>query len=141
MDDRTMRNSFYLKLCILLVFGVIWCMYNRLIPETYQVTWLKCPFKQLTHLPCPACGTTRGMLALLHGDFSKALLSYNALCVVELPLLLLTTLWLSFDIITNHNVLYHAWVRLSACLSRKLVLIPILSVIAFNWIWNLLKDL
>lgn len=141
MNNRTSRNRFYLKLCILLVLGVIWCMYNRFTPESYRLVWFYCPFKQITHLPCPACGTTRGILAFLRGDFSQALLSYNALCVVELPLLLLTTLWLSFDIVTGGNGLYQAWIRLNVYLCRKIVLILVLSVIAINWVWNLMKGL
>ncbi|HAU37901.1 MAG TPA: hypothetical protein DCX07_09325 [Phycisphaerales bacterium] len=29
-----------------------------------------CPLKLLTGLPCPACGTTRGLLALANGDWA-----------------------------------------------------------------------
>ncbi len=32
-----------------------------------------CPMRILTGLPCPACGTTRSVLALLRLDFGKAL--------------------------------------------------------------------
>jgi hypothetical protein len=31
-----------------------------------------CLFKQLTHIPCPTCGFTRGALCLLHGEVGKA---------------------------------------------------------------------
>jgi hypothetical protein len=34
----------------------------------------RCPFKTLTSLPCPACGTTRAALALAHFDPASALL-------------------------------------------------------------------
>ncbi|GAB4372792.1 MAG: hypothetical protein Kow0062_09360 [Acidobacteriota bacterium] len=32
-----------------------------------------CRFHDLTGLPCPTCGTTRGILALAHGDLATAL--------------------------------------------------------------------
>jgi len=35
----------------------------------------RCPFKALTGLPCPSCGTTRAAVALLHGDVLGAMLS------------------------------------------------------------------
>lgn len=30
--------------------------------------WLRCPFLLLTGFPCPACGVTRALDALAHGD-------------------------------------------------------------------------
>jgi hypothetical protein len=35
-----------------------------------------CPFRLLTHLPCPGCGMTRAMLALCHGDLRAALIAH-----------------------------------------------------------------
>jgi hypothetical protein len=32
-----------------------------------------CPFRRITHLPCPGCGMTRALLALLRGDLHSAL--------------------------------------------------------------------
>ena len=45
-----------------------------------------CPFHYLTGLHCPGCGSTRALLALLHGDIARAF-RMNSLLVVALPLL------------------------------------------------------
>jgi hypothetical protein len=43
-----------------------------------------CPFKALTGLDCPGCGTTRAMHALLHGRVGTAF-DLNVLAVLFLP--------------------------------------------------------
>lgn len=49
----------------------------------------RCPFKALTGLDCPGCGSQRALHALLHGRFSEAW-HYNA---ALLPALLLAALY------------------------------------------------
>ena len=34
---------------------------------------IRCPFATMTHMPCPGCGSTRAVLALLHLHFGEAL--------------------------------------------------------------------
>lgn len=46
----------------------------------------KCPFKALTGLKCPGCGSQRAIHALLHGDLAAAW-RFNALLVVTIPVL------------------------------------------------------
>ncbi|HEX8889854.1 MAG TPA: DUF2752 domain-containing protein [Pyrinomonadaceae bacterium] len=46
-----------------------------------------CPFRALTHLPCPGCGMTRAFCALAHGEFWRAI-KLNALS----PLLFLVAM-------------------------------------------------
>ena len=46
-----------------------------------------CPFRTLTGLSCPGCGSTRGLHRLLHGDVVSAL-KFNPLMVLFLPFLL-----------------------------------------------------
>ena len=43
-----------------------------------------CPFRALTGLWCPACGSTRALHALLHGDLVVAA-GFNLLLLVALP--------------------------------------------------------
>lgn len=46
-----------------------------------------CPFRALTHYPCPGCGMTRAFCALAHFEFWRAI-KFNALS----PLLFLAAL-------------------------------------------------
>ena len=45
-----------------------------------------CPFRTLTGLNCPGCGTTRGLHQLLHGNFVAAF-ELNPLMILMLPVL------------------------------------------------------
>lgn len=45
-----------------------------------EPTWTICGFANLTGLPCPGCGMTRGLSALLHGDVVQAI-RFNPLCL------------------------------------------------------------
>jgi hypothetical protein len=52
------------------------------------LVWLfkiPCMFLYLTHLPCPTCGMTRAVIALLHFDFSSAI--FNNFMIFSLPIL------------------------------------------------------
>jgi Protein of unknown function (DUF2752) len=46
-----------------------------------------CPFRALTGFTCPACGSTRGLHRLLHGDVVAAF-QFNPLLILALPFLL-----------------------------------------------------
>ena len=51
-----------------------------------------CPFRAVTGLLCPGCGTQRALHALLNGNLPEAL-QLNALVVVSLPLAALTAVY------------------------------------------------
>jgi hypothetical protein len=38
----------------------------------FRVTWLVCPIRHFTGVPCPTCGMTRAFMALARGDLSAA---------------------------------------------------------------------
>ena len=46
-----------------------------------------CPFRALTGLSCPGCGSTRGLHRLLHGDVVSAF-EFSPLLILALPFLL-----------------------------------------------------
>ena len=52
---------------------------------------LGCPVRRLTGIPCPGCGMTRAVLALLEGDIAGALQLHGM--VWSLPVLLLLYLY------------------------------------------------
>lgn len=61
----------------------------------------RCPFNWLTGLDCPACGSTRMVHALLHGDVVAAW-NFNAvMLVVGLPLF--AWLWLRWANAARHG--------------------------------------
>jgi hypothetical protein len=35
--------------------------------------FFRCPFATMTHMPCPGCGSTRAVLALMHFHFGEAM--------------------------------------------------------------------
>lgn len=48
-----------------------------------------CPLRAMTGIPCPMCGMTRGVTALVHGDLGDALfMSPGSLVAVALAILL-----------------------------------------------------
>lgn len=78
-----------------------------------------CPLRTLTGIPCPLCGMTRGVTALVHGDVGHALfLNPGSLLIVALAVLLIVQ-----------------W-RL------KRVVVPVwtmATVLAILWSWQLFK--
>jgi hypothetical protein len=51
-----------------------------------------CPFRALTGLLCPGCGSQRALHDLLHGNVTEAF-RYNALLVASIPLLAVHAAW------------------------------------------------
>ena len=54
-----------------------------------------CPSRLLLDLSCPGCGITRGIMHLIHFEFSLAW-EYNKLSYIVLPVLFL--IWLKFTV-------------------------------------------
>lgn len=71
----------------LLLLGAGWLTGDR--PPAWAPP---CPFHFVTGLHCPGCGSTRAVLALLHGEWVRAL-QLNALLVLTLPALAWWTVW------------------------------------------------
>jgi hypothetical protein len=78
-----------------------------------------CPLRTVTGIPCPMCGMTRGVTALVHGDIARAVvLNPGALLVVALAIVLLVQ-W------KVRRFVVPIWV--------------IVTVLALLWSWQLFK--
>lgn len=72
---------------IAVALALIGVIYYVLDPS--EGMWLlKCPFRLITGLECPSCGSQRALHALLHGEFGAAL-RFNPFLLLSIPYLLL----------------------------------------------------
>ena len=78
-----------------------------------------CPLRTITGIPCPMCGMTRGVTALVHGDFAHALLMNPASYLAVALAILLLVQW------RTRRVVIPVWV--------------IVTVFACMWAWQLFK--
>ena len=62
-----------------------------------------CPFKALTGLDCPGCGTLRGLHGLSRGDLLAAL-DHNALMVLTLPFILYALVSFARETLTGRRL-------------------------------------
>ena len=83
-------------------------------------THIGCPIKFITGISCPACGMTRAVLAILHGNIHTAL-NYHPLVLI-LPVLLISII---IYMVNNSRIKPYVW------LNRLLNCIFILSAALF----------
>lgn len=88
----------------------------------------RCAFKMLTGLSCPGCGSQRAIHALLGGDFRSAF-GYNALLIIEIPLIGLLLL---------SRFLGSRAPRLQRFLSARFFILALLSTII---IWTIVRNI
>ena len=69
---------------LIIILGAVYSVFDPLKSSFFP----SCPFKSVTGLDCPGCGSQRAIHELLHLNFKKAF-EYNALLVLSIPYLLL----------------------------------------------------
>jgi hypothetical protein len=88
------RLSFTLVTSIIIGSAIILFLYNPAVSKLYPPS----PFRTLTGLYCPGCGTLRGLHQLLHGHLLEAF-GLNPLMVISLPFLAYSYLSLGVEAI------------------------------------------
>src|SRR6185436_17305799 len=99
-----------------------------------------CLFKQITSLPCPACGSTRAVLLFLNGDIVAGL-SLNPLGPLTMLLALAAGTIALRDIAAGKNDLTLAWHRFERMLKQRSAYVPLILLVTANWFWNVMKGL
>lgn len=95
-----------------------------------------CLFKDITGIPCPACGSTRATILLFKGEVLQSILM-NPLALVTNFGILVSMLWLIYEIITGRNEFMN-FIKKDWS-TRYKVLIAVIIII--NWIWNIKKGI
>lgn len=99
-----------------------------------------CHIKNLTGIPCPSCGSTRAIHALLDGHFLQSLY-WNPFGLVLASILLISPLWLLTDRITKGDSLFRVYQSAEKALKDWKIWLPMVLAILANWLWNILKGL
>ncbi len=130
-----LKEDFRLRYAILLILGAIGYLFFYFSPSSSE-DLLLCPFKTITGIPCPACGSTRATILLFKGEFEAAFW-LNPLVYITHSLALAIGIWMVKDILTHRETFF-------PFLRRKwswYILLPILLLLAFNMWWNYIKGL
>ncbi|MFI5168247.1 MAG: DUF2752 domain-containing protein [Thermoanaerobaculales bacterium] len=87
-----------------------------------------CPFRAITGIPCPTCGTTHAAVALLHGDLTAALAANPLASLAGLAFAvggLLAPLWAVLKLqVPELPSPFPLWARFG-----------LLATLAANWAW------
>ena len=97
-----------------------------------------CPFKLVTGIACPACGSTRAVLALFEGHDP---LQYNPVGLLTFALGAAACAVMIRDLATGSDVLLRAWGRAEAWVRRPPIAMAGIAMLAGNWIWTISKGL
>ena len=105
------------------VFAILYRTFNPVENRYFP----KCPFKELTGLKCPGCGSQRAIHYLLNFDLTDAL-KENALLVASIPYLIVG---LVFESLRNPRENTLKWRRI--LYGKRAIFVVLFIIIAF-WI-------
>lgn len=124
----------YIFFIMLAGCGILYLFFQPLPGASQNYTL--CLFHQLTGLPCPACGTGRGMVCILHGEFLQAWM-FNPFSFIVLAFGLMAVTWMLFDMTRNQFTLIPT---MKKPVPAKYFIVPLILVL-INWYWNFVKGL
>lgn len=120
------------------VAGYVWMFFNLQTQDLHGPG--VCMIKNATGIPCPSCGSTRSIVALLQGDFLNAIY-LNPLGILILSIMVVLPLWLIADVVTKRDSLFISYKKFESIVNKPRVAIPLVLLVAANWVWNIIKDL
>src|SRR3954470_2840757 len=114
--------------------GYIWLFLNVSTPSLQINDVSICILKHNTGIPCPSCGATRSVLAILQGNFFQAL-QWNPLGFLLVLGLFTLPAWILFDTLTGKTSLLHFYTKVEVGFKQKKIAIPAIALILLNWYW------
>ncbi|MFT4761772.1 MAG: hypothetical protein ACI9XO_004751 [Paraglaciecola sp.] len=136
------KNKLYSLLILACMAGFIWLFMSgqgveKASPEhKYEL----CLIKRITDIPCPSCGATRSVRALLLGDF-KAAIYWNPFGIIILLVMIIVPFWISFDCLTKKSTFFQSYQKMEGLFQKKWIIILTILLVLSNWIWNIQKGL
>ena len=132
------KKGLYMLSDVACASGYVWLAASSMHAE--EGVWRGCLFKQFLHIPCPACGSTRALIALCQGHWKESLL-LNPNGVLLAVLMLLVPGWILLDIIKGKDSFFRFYLWVGRIFIRKRIFIIFLFLVLINWCWNIYKGL
>jgi hypothetical protein len=135
------RRRLYIVLLGLSLTGYAWLAWNVADEARHSVPPSACLFKEVTGIPCPSCGTTRALIALLRGDVRGSVMinPFGALLALGL---LIVPFWVLGDFLLSKETFYRRYAAAERILTRtRWMQAAAVAVVLFNWAWNISKGL
>jgi len=137
--NRT-RNKLYLILSVACLAGYAWLYYHYTSTASASAGVDVCFIKNATSIPCPSCGTTRALTALLQGQYLESLY-INPLGALIALIMVVLPVWILADVVTRKNTLHTCYQLMERMVRKPQVALPLVALVAINWIWNITKGL
>lgn len=134
------KKRLYLIITLGLIVGYSWLAYILLRETPKHHSMPVCFFKNITGVPCPSCGNTRSVLALIKGNFTDAVL-INPLGLIVSTILIVFPFWLLYDTIYKRDTLYKSYLNFEKTVKNKYIAVALIILLIANWIWNIQKGL
>lgn len=128
------RNKLYIFVISFTLIGGVWLLWNYF--DHYNTRLTVCPFRFITGISCPACGSTRTAILLMKGELSSAL-TVNPLTFITLSGTFISFVWIIIDLMTRQSSFHRAWQSFEQSFKKKGVWIPTAAVVAILWIRNI----
>lgn len=134
------RDRLYLILLVACSAGYIWTFMNMQVTRTDHLPAEVCLFKYVTNIPCPSCGATRAVVALLSGNYLTAL-TINPMGILIALIMLLAPIWVIADLLRGANSLFRFYRRIEMFLQRPQYFVPLTALVILNWVLSINKGL
>lgn len=128
------RKGLYILSAVGCMAGYIWLFFFDSGVGTV------CLFKRLFHIPCPSCGSTRAIAALMQGEVKEAFL-LNPIGILLALMLVGIPLWILVDVILKKDYYYLFYKKTDELFGKKYVFLFFALLVLANWAWNITKGL
>ena len=120
--------------------GYTWLFVQKVFFQPAMEYNTVCLIKNFSGIPCPSCGSSRSVLAILQGNFGEAFL-WNPIGYFIAAILLISPVWITFDLISSGDSFLRAYCRVEKFFRNKWITVPAIMLLAANWMWTITKGL
>lgn len=132
------KGKLYAIILLLSTAGYVWIIYNfyHFGLQSFTV----CPFRNVTGIPCPSCGTTEAIVLAVKGHIIQAL-AVNPLVSVASVMITVFPLWVIFDLVFKKNSFLTFYLRVEKILKIRIVAAAAILFVLAIWAWNIYRIL